>query len=167
MMYLGLGSNIGDREGYLARAVELLGMHVFTSMHISDIYTSPALLKQDSPEEWDIPFLNMVVGGTTLLSAEEVLHKIKEIESILGKQKRGTWAPREIDIDLVCYYETIINTPDLTLPHTGIEHRDFVLLPLQQIAPNWKHAVNKQTVSQLIDQLTITTSQPWLHALAS
>lgn len=141
MIILGLGSNIGERLQYLEFAIKCLSESVLSITAISPIYESPALLKEGAPEEWRIDFLNMAVRGETKLSPQELLLEVKTIEQKIGRQDRGVWAPREIDIDILAYGSSCINQPNLTIPHAALCQRPFALLPFVDIAYEWVYPV--------------------------
>jgi 2-amino-4-hydroxy-6-hydroxymethyldihydropteridine diphosphokinase len=103
MVVLGLGSNIGDRLKYLTQAVNILSKSVLAALEMSPIYEAEAELKIGSPDDWSVPFLNMAIVGETHLTPYELLKKIKMIEKEIGRQDRGIWAPREIDIDILAF----------------------------------------------------------------
>lgn len=150
MILLALGSNVGAREKLLRDAqvaLEELGIYV---EHESSVMTTPALLPEGAPPEWDMPFLNQVLRVQTALSPEAVLDAIKRTEQLLGRQDRGRWGPREIDIDLLAYGDVVMDTPRLVLPHPGIATRDFVLKPLMEIAPTWRHPVTGLTAAEML-----------------
>lgn len=107
----------------------------------STVYESAAMLHPGSPEEWNLPFLNMVVVGETLLSPPALLSEIKRIEHKLGRMPRGHWAPREIDIDILAYGDEVLQTPAMVLPHMGLLERSFTLLPLAELWPDWRYPV--------------------------
>ncbi len=136
---LGIGSNIGDRKGYLAAAIGHLAGFV-DHIRQSRIYECAALLPPDAPAQWDISFLNMAIIGETSLDAEALLFKIKHIERDMGRQVRGFWGPREIDIDILAMDGLKIETPMLTIPHHELLNRDFALLPLVDVAPGWVYS---------------------------
>ncbi|MBN8543025.1 MAG: dihydropteroate synthase [Alphaproteobacteria bacterium] len=131
-IYLGIGSNIGDRAAYLA----LVKKH-FKVIAESSIYESPALLPEDAPVTWNKPFLNQVLEIESDLSPEALLLDVKRVEALAGRKDRGRWSPRELDIDILAFGNTRLDTASLQLPHAGISSRDFVLLPLREIAPSW------------------------------
>ncbi len=139
MIILGLGTNIGDRLDYLQRAVIYLGEKVLDITAISPIYESPALLKPNAPKDWNSAFLNMAIMGETNLTPQALLLQIKSIEKKIGRQYRGIWAPREIDIDILAYENLNIDESDLKIPHNALLVRDFALLPFADIAPNWRY----------------------------
>lgn len=142
MVILGLGSNVEDRLKHLAEAVDILAEHVLAAVSISPIYESDALLKSGSPEEWNKPFLNMVITGDTHMKPLELLNIIKRIEHKMGRNNVGVWSPREIDIDILAYGDECIESDVLTIPHKDLCKRDFALLPLADVAPNWQYTAN-------------------------
>lgn len=149
---LGLGSNLGDREHHLSRALELLSRHIIFSQR-SSAYEFAALLPQGAPASWDIAFLNMVAAGKTNLSPRELLALCKSIEAELGRPAdHPHWSPRTLDIDILDYEGEMLQEPTLTLPHPGIPVRDFVLRPLAEILPEWQHPVLGLTPTQLLNR---------------
>lgn len=162
MIILGLGCNVENRLKYLETAISLLGESVLKISSISPIYESEALLKPGAPPEWNAQYLNMAISGTTSLSPHELLSEVKSIEQKIGRQHRGIWAPREIDIDILVYNDLEIREENLTIPHTGLFERAFALLPLADIAPNFLFK-NGKTAHELANDLpnnngTIKTS---------
>ncbi len=158
-VYIGLGSNVGARRHNLAQALELFeAQRVLSEMVASPLYASPALLPKDAPESWDIPFLNQVVQGKTSLSPYELLFALQRIEQSIGRKRRGRWGPREIDLDILCYDTLCVNEEKLQLPHTEMTMRDFVLLPMRDIAPNWVHPVSGRSMAQLVEGLCLVTA---------
>ena len=139
MVILGLGSNIGNRLGYLELAIKYLNEEVINITSVSAIYESPALLKEGSPEEWQVPFFNMAVAIETELEPHELLKQIKIIENKIGRLDRGVWAPREIDIDILAYDGLYIDEENLKIPHAALCERSFALLPLADLCPNWQY----------------------------
>lgn len=148
MLYLSLGSNLGDRRAYLVQAIERIRRQIGDVVSLSAFYeTSPWGF--DSPH----PFLNAACMVCTNLSPEEALHEAQEIERSLGriaKSREGIYADRVIDIDLLFYDHHVISTSELTLPHPQMHLRRFVLEPLAEIAPLAVHPVFKQTVAELL-----------------
>lgn len=138
MVILGLGSNMGDRLAFLSKAVSAL-VPVLSGVNCSPVYESQALLAHGAPDSWNIPFLNLVIMGECNLDPLALLTQIKTIENTLGRVHRGDWAPREIDIDILSMDDTILNIPELSIPHQQMLSRDFVLLPLADVAPNWRY----------------------------
>jgi 2-amino-4-hydroxy-6-hydroxymethyldihydropteridine diphosphokinase/dihydropteroate synthase len=135
-IYLGLGSNLGDRRDNLARALKQLAAHGVRLARVSPVVESPALLPDDAPADWNQPFLNVVAQCRTALAPAELLDALKAIERELGRTDRGRWAPRPIDLDLLLYGHETIATDRLRVPHPAIVERAFVLTPLAALEPN-------------------------------
>lgn len=138
---LGLGSNLGDRLEQLSKAVA--GMTSSRTAFLSDartseVFESEALLLPDSPSEWNIPFFNIAISGFTGLSPRALLDRIHILENAIGRQKRGRWAPREIDIDILVFGDERLQEEDLKIPHPGLEQRPFALWPLAALAPHYR-----------------------------
>ncbi len=135
---LSLGSNKGDRKNFLFRAIkELSVLTVISSIECSTFFENAALLLKGSPPDWDRDFINCVVIGDTKLTLSELLRSVKHIEKSLGRKEGKRWAPREIDIDILLYGKVQIQNHECSVPHIGMLERDFVLLPLKDVAPNW------------------------------
>lgn len=115
----------------------------------SPVYESPALLPENAPAGWDMPYYNMAVAGQSALAPEELLKAVKQVEQKLGRQDRGRWGPREIDIDILAFGDTRMNTEALTLPHPGLLQRDFALVPFADVAPGWVHPASGMTAAEL------------------
>jgi 2-amino-4-hydroxy-6-hydroxymethyldihydropteridine diphosphokinase len=133
----GLGSNLGDRAAYLHAAYDALTtlpQVTPDSLRMSPILETAALLTDDAPTAWNIPFLNCVVVATLQAEAhtapEALLTAVKHIEQQLGRQDRGRWSPREIDIDIITIEGVTWASPTLQLPHPAAHKRKFVLAPL-------------------------------------
>jgi 2-amino-4-hydroxy-6-hydroxymethyldihydropteridine diphosphokinase len=138
MIILGLGSNLGDRIENLSKAAGMISKSILAGIEFSPIYESEAVLKPGAPEDWNRPYLNMAICGETHLSPYELLKNIKIIEKTIGRQEGGTWAPREIDIDILAYDALCMSDNELTIPHKELYKRPFALLPLVDLAPNWQ-----------------------------
>lgn len=123
-VYLALGSNVGDSKDFICRAQQQLAQ-ILDQTVSAPLYRSKAFGFQDQAD-----FLNTVVCGQTSLSPKQLLGKVKTIEKQLGRQERFRWGPREIDIDIILYDDYVIEEPELTIPHSGLAERDFVLRPL-------------------------------------
>jgi 2-amino-4-hydroxy-6-hydroxymethyldihydropteridine diphosphokinase len=128
LAYLSLGSNLGDRLGYLARAVSLLDRDGAVVLRTSSVYETAPQGKTDQPA-----FLNMVIEVDTVLTPKNLLRRIQTVESVLGRVRTVRWGPRTIDIDLLLYNETILYEADLELPHPRMGDRAFVLIPLLEL----------------------------------
>ncbi len=141
-VYLGLGSNMGDRQGNLDRALDLLSQRLRMGK-ISSIYDTEALGDTDQPR-----FLNLVCQAHTRLEPAGLLALVKGLEKKLGRVgKSGT--PRPIDIDILLYGEQVTETPELVIPHPKMTERAFVLVPLAEITPDLVHPVNGKTMKEL------------------
>jgi 2-amino-4-hydroxy-6-hydroxymethyldihydropteridine diphosphokinase len=148
-IFLGLGSNMGDREHNMEMALQALSQKIGL-VKLSSLYdTAPVgnLLQKR--------FLNMACQGETALTPVALLAFIKEIEHQLGRQPGPVNSPRPIDIDVLFYNNLIINMPELVIPHPRLVERAFVLAPLNEIAPQFIHPITKQKVSQLLKLLKI------------
>lgn len=132
--YLELGTNLGDREVYLARALAQLGATDGIDLgRVSRVFCSKAWGVLEQPD-----FLNVCVQIETKLPPHDLLAVCKAIEKALGRQTRERWGPREIDIDILMMQGVDIDTPTLTVPHPRLAQRRFVLDPLSDIAPGWE-----------------------------
>lgn len=129
-VFIGMGSNLGDRPGYLRGAVAALGRHGLVPVAVSSVYESDPL----GPPQPD--YLNAVAEVSTALPAAEVLATLKAIEAELGRQHTERWGPREIDLDLLLYGDEEIDQEGLAVPHPELTKRAFVLVPLLEIAPD-------------------------------
>lgn len=152
---LSLGSNKGDREKELLRAIrELLRRKVLFNIICSTFFKSPALLLPGSPPEWDREFINCAIIADTSLSLRDVFKEIKLIEKFIGRKKKEAWAPREIDIDILLYEDIVIDYVTLKVPHIEMLKRDFVLLPLAEVASQWRYPgpgkYNNVTISNIV-----------------
>lgn len=145
MVVLGLGSNVGDRQAYLDKAQAALGAHL-SGIRASNVMETPALLPEGAPPEWDMPFLNMAVAGYTGLEPEALLAVCKGVEQQLGRQARGHWGPREIDIDILAYGTRKINLPELSIPHKELLKRDFAWMPFNEVAPELLKALKQSGI---------------------
>jgi dihydroneopterin aldolase/2-amino-4-hydroxy-6-hydroxymethyldihydropteridine diphosphokinase len=147
--YLSMGSNIGDKRSYLQHALEALDAQKHTRLirQSSFILTEPyGGVEQDD-------FLNNAVMIQTLLSPENLLAFLHEIENEAGRTREVRWGPRTLDIDILFYDDLIYESGTLVIPHVDLENRTFVLEPLSEIAPNHRHPVYLKTVSQLLKEL--------------
>ncbi len=146
-VYLGMGSNVGDRSGNLEQALEALAGRIAIET-VSSIYeTEPVGYEA---QDW---FLNLVCCGKTELDPEALLAFIKQIEKEMGRQEAFLNAPRIIDIDILFYGNRIMKTEELVIPHPRITERGFVLVPMAQIAPDFIHPVNGKSINELISGL--------------
>jgi 2-amino-4-hydroxy-6-hydroxymethyldihydropteridine diphosphokinase/queuosine biosynthesis protein QueD len=149
-VYLGLGSNMGDRQANLRRALEMLSERVSIDA-ISPVYDTAPVGNTEQPR-----FLNMVCRGSTTLSPGALLAFVKDIEKRSGRRPGPRNSPRPIDIDILFYSNRVIRTPALVIPHPRLETRAFVLAPLVDIAPGLKHPVSGKTARRLLKGLERT-----------
>jgi 2-amino-4-hydroxy-6-hydroxymethyldihydropteridine diphosphokinase len=153
--FLGLGSNMGDRHGLLATAVdELPGIYA-----VSGLY-------QTAPVGGPIqePYFNLVAEIHTHLSPYDLLHACQDLEKSAGRVRLERWGPRTLDIDILLYGQLQLGDPDLTVPHPRMYERAFVLHPLAELAPellpeNWESAVAEQSIQRLGDWSLFSSSQ--------
>ncbi|HEX5724798.1 MAG TPA: 2-amino-4-hydroxy-6-hydroxymethyldihydropteridine diphosphokinase [Longimicrobiaceae bacterium] len=141
---LGLGANLGRPAAQLAEALRRLEDAVRLE-RLSSLYRSAPVGYADQPD-----FLNLVAVGRTALSPEELLARAQAVERALGREPGFRNAPRPIDIDLLDYAGRVLRTPALVLPHPGIAARGFVLHPLAEAAPGWRHPVLGRTARELL-----------------
>ena len=134
-VYLGLGSNLGNRRAHLSGALERLAAHGVQLVRVSPVVESPAMLPDDAPADWNQPFLNLVAHCQTETAPTDVLDGLKAIERELGRVDRGRWAPRTIDIDLLLYGRETLATERLGVAHPGLTERAFVLRPVAGLEP--------------------------------
>ena len=147
LVYLSLGSNVGDREAQLRDAVARLGA-AGRVVALSSVYeTEPVEL---TGQPW---FLNCAVALETEKSPGELMAAILRIEEEMGRRRVQKKGPRSIDLDILLFGGTIMDSTELTIPHPAMHHRRFVLEPLAEIAPELQHPVLKKTIRELLDAL--------------
>ena len=144
-IYLALGSNIGDREKNLREAIRLLGESAIRIAKISSIYETEPLDYLD--QAW---FLNAVLEAQTDLPALQLLSTLRKIELQMGSKKAFDKGPRLIDLDILLYGDDTIAIPDLQVPHPRMLLRNFVLVPLAEIAPTLHHPTWPASVAELL-----------------
>ncbi len=142
-IFLSLGSNLGDRESNLLTAIKEISEFSDLKSQSSIYETSPMGYKDQGH------FLNQVIEISTELSALELIFRIEEIEHKMGRIRETKNGPRTIDIDILFYGQEIINQQNLKIPHPRIEERKFVLIPMEEIAPEYPHPISKKTIKKL------------------
>ena len=149
-VYLGLGTNLGNKEANLRTAIYKLQERIGKQVSLSSFYeTAPWGFESNHS------FLNAAIGLETSLSPIEILHITQEIEKELGRTKKsvnGSYSDRLIDIDILLYDTLVLQTPELTIPHPLMTERDFVMKPLIEIAGNVIHPTLQKTLSELYQE---------------
>ena len=144
IIYLALGTNLGDRRANLRAAIAALPPAV-TVLAKSPIYQTPPWGITDQPA-----FLNMALKGETLLAPLALLSLLKRLEIQLGRTPSIRYGPRQIDMDILFYAGLILDTPELVIPHPRLQERAFALVPLADIAPDYYHPVLEKTVREML-----------------
>jgi 2-amino-4-hydroxy-6-hydroxymethyldihydropteridine diphosphokinase len=146
-IYLGLGSNLGDRDTNLRAALGRLGEYMQVN-RVSSVYETEPLLVEDQPL-----FHNLACAGVTRNEPFALLHTLKRIENAIGRVPGPRYGPRLIDIDILLFGDLILSTPELTIPHPGMLERAFALIPLAEIAPDLRHPIVKRPIAELASRL--------------
>jgi len=147
--YIAIGSNMGDRSAYIDEAVRRLGAQKHTEiLKMSGIINTKPYggVEQDD-------FLNGAVMVRTLLAPGELLGFLHEIEQDAGRERKIHWGPRTLDLDIIFYDKLVYEDEELIIPHVDMENRDFVLKPMCEIAPYFRHPVLGLTMTQLLERL--------------
>ncbi len=145
LVYIGVGSNLGNKYENISQAKKLLNEATHTSVvAVSGLYTTEPF--GDVPQE---DFLNGVFKIQTSLNPEALLTFLNRVESILKRERTIRWGPRTLDLDILFYNDEVIHTEKLIIPHPGIEKRLFVLTPLNDLIPDYQHPVLKKSCKTL------------------
>ncbi|MGD2095597.1 MAG: 2-amino-4-hydroxy-6-hydroxymethyldihydropteridine diphosphokinase [Phycisphaerales bacterium] len=165
--YIGLGGNLGDRQGYINSALKMLadapGIEV---ARVSELIETAPLANADQPQ-----YLNAVAELKTTLSPDDLLRTLIDIENLLDRQRGTKWSSRTIDLDILLFGNEIIDSPDLAVPHPQMHLRSFVLNGLYELNPNLLHPVLKEPVRELANRLngcdfTYNSGMPQLISVA-
>ncbi|NIQ01834.1 MAG: 2-amino-4-hydroxy-6-hydroxymethyldihydropteridine diphosphokinase [Nitrospinaceae bacterium] len=147
--FIGIGSNMGSPEEHCKEAADLLDDHPAISITTrSSLYRTEPFGKTE--QDW---FINSVVEATTHLSAEGLLKACLAIENRMGRARGEKWDPRIIDLDLLFFDDCVFKERGLEIPHPGIPERSFVLVPMNEIAPDFVHPKLKKTIAALLEEI--------------
>ena len=147
--YIGIGSNIGDRLSYIRRAINDIVLNCEIT-NASSIYETEPIGYALQPK-----FLNCVISLKTSLTPQALLHFLLSIENKLERKRKTRFGPRTIDLDILLYDNLIIHENDLIIPHPEMHKRQFVLLPLNEIAPNLKHPIFNKSIKTLLEEILL------------
>lgn len=147
-VYLLLGSNLGNRQLFLQKAIQYIENEIAPVVKTSSVYETQSWGKADAPD-----YLNQVVLVQTNISPQTILKKILDIEISLGRKREEKWGSRTIDIDILFYGHNSINEPGLQVPHPELHKRRFTLEPLSEIAPHFVHTNYKKSILEMKNEL--------------
>lgn len=145
--YIGIGSNLGNREENCELAIKLLIKNGITVTKRSSMLETEPWGVKEQPN-----FINMALEIETSLKPDELLHFLKNIEIEVGRLPTAHWGPRVIDLDILLYDDIVLKTSELEIPHPGISEREFVLKPLAEIAPKKIHPVLRKSIRDLLQE---------------
>ena len=148
-IYLLLGSNLKNPEQQLSNAIKHIGTEIGEIIKASSLYATAAWGNTNQPD-----FLNQLIVVYSNFSADFIMETILTIEENMGRIRTQKNAPREIDIDILFFNNDIINLPELIIPHPLLQERKFVLIPLNEISPNFKHPIFLKTAQELLEMCT-------------
>lgn len=155
LVYIALGTNLGDRLANLQTAIRLLPPHVKLVAQ-SSVYQTAPWGYEDQPD-----FLNQVIQAQTSLPPDELLSYLKEIEIQVGRKPSFRYGPRVVDLDILFYSDLVLAQPGLQIPHPRLHERAFVLVPLHDLAPKLKHPVLNVTVGELLSGVDASQVTPF------
>lgn len=158
---IAIGSNLGDRLAHLREASRAISL-LLTNIRVSHIYESPALTCDGSVKP---PYYNAIIIGNTKQSPDDILTALMAIEQSMGRERRTKWESRTIDLDVIAVDDTCIHSPTLTLPHPHLSSRAFVLKPLVELLPTWRHPILNKTASELLEKLNTDNSDQTAHCV--
>lgn len=165
-VFIALGSNLGHRLNFLREGVEAL-KEILTKVKTSIVLETEALLLKNSPDDWNRPFLNMIVSGKTELTPLALLEKLKSVEYRLGRStKHQVWSPRTIDLDILLYDDQVIDSAELTIPHKELTNRDFLLHLLASMVPRGTHPVLQKSFELLAHEKLAETKNSFVRSFS-
>ncbi len=147
--YFLVGGNIGNRENNISLAINLINQNIGKIFRKSSMYQTAPWGNKEQPD-----FLNQVLQIKTKLNAGQCMEQILIIENKIGRVRTIKNAPRAIDIDILFYNNEVINSPNLTVPHPQIKKRTFVLVPMNELSPNFIHPVLYKSINYLLSTCT-------------
>ncbi len=152
---LAIGTNSGDRLSNVETSISLISKKIaYTNIKQSSVIETSALLLPNSPNDWNLLFLNLAILIQTDLSFLQIFQVIKEIENDMGRDfSAPRWSPRIIDIDIITYNNLVYSSNNLEIPHAQMHKRRFVMKPVCELAASNVHPVFKKTFKQLLDEL--------------
>jgi 2-amino-4-hydroxy-6-hydroxymethyldihydropteridine diphosphokinase len=156
LVFIGIGSNLGDREKNINNSLSLLSGSTFKIMNKSALYETEPEVFNDQPK-----YLNMAIAAETPFEPPACLQFLHEIESRLGRARPFKNCPRTIDLDILFYDSIVYNSPDLIIPHPALTERAFVLVPLKEIAPDFSHPISKKSIKELVALVDTSGVKSW------
>ena len=148
-VYLAVGSNMGDRNAYIERGIEELRQ----IREIKEVKVSELLVTKPYGGVEQDDFVNGAIALKTILTPQELLEKLHMIEQHANRERKIHWGPRTLDLDIIFYDKLVYEDDSLVIPHVDMENRDFVLKPLMDLCPNYRHPVTGRTVCQMLAAL--------------
>lgn len=148
-VYLAVGSNLGDKNAYIGNGIEELRR----IKEIKEVRVSELLVTKPYGGVEQDDFVNGAIALKTLLSPQELLEKLHEIEQHANRERLIHWGPRTLDLDIIFYDKLVYEDENLIIPHIDMQNRDFVLKPLSELCPNYRHPVLGKTLVQLLSEL--------------
>lgn len=153
--YIAVGSNMGDSRGHIAKALGQLEKH--KDIQVTKVSGLLETLPYGGVEQEN--FVNGMFEIRTLLTPEELLRELHKIETSEGRERKIHWGPRTLDLDIIFYDDLIYSSEDLVIPHVDMENRYFVLKPLSELAPNFRHPITHKTVAQMLAELPVDLTE--------
>ena len=153
--YIAVGSNMGDSRGHIAKALGQLEKH--KDIQVTKVSGLLETLPYGGVEKEN--FVNGMFEIRKLLTPEELLRELHKIEASEGRERKIHWGPRTLDLDIIFYDDLIYSSEDLVIPHVDMENRYFVLKPLSELAPNFRHPITHKTVAQMLAELPVDLTE--------